>query len=93
MASNTSQRKAQSLILAARVTTYATWALHVTCGPCGMAKSVPMATLPPELTVMQVLMRMRCRSCGGKVETAAIGNQVPDWRSRVVRIWGSGSYG
>jgi len=93
MASNVSQRKAQSMILASKVADYASWTLHVSCKPCGVPRTVPMTTLPQELTVMQALMRMRCRTCGGRVEGAALDNQVLGWRGRIVRIWGPGSFG
>lgn len=83
----------QGLILSATVQSYASWSLHVACRPCGTTRTLALATLPPELTVMQVLMRMRCRTCRGRVEAAAMDNQVPGWRGRVVRVWGPGSYG
>ncbi len=60
---------------------------------CGAVRTVPLATLPPELTILQALMRMRCRTCRGRVEAAAIDNNAPGWRGRVVKIWGPGSYG
>lgn len=81
------------MILSAKVADYASWALHVSCRPCNMPRTVPMADLPPDLTIMRALMRMRCRSCGGRVEAAAIDNELPGWRGRVVKVWGPGSYG
>ena len=92
MASNTSQSQARSIMLRAKVTDYATWSLIVTCRACA-PRTVALATLPPELTIMQALTRMRCRACQGKVEAAAIDNNVPGWRTRCVKIWGPGSYG
>lgn len=91
MASNTSQRKLQHLVLGAAVQTYANWSLQVACRPCGTTRTLALATLPPGLTIMQALMRMRCRTCHGQVEAAA--NQVPGWRGRVMRVWGPGNYG
>ncbi len=44
----------------------------------------------PATTVMQALLRLRCRSCGGKVASAALTNDLPGWRGRVVRSLGSG---
>lgn len=93
MSSNTSQRKMQSLILAATVQEYATWSMHVSCRPCDTTRTIPMSTMPASLTIMQTIMRMRCSACGGQVEAAAIDNQVPGWRARVVRVWGPGSFG
>ena len=63
MASNTTQRQAQSILLGGKVKEYATWLLIVTCRPCGSPRTVPLSELPPELTIMQAMMRMRCRTC------------------------------
>jgi len=93
VSSNTSQREMQSLILGAKVQTYASWSLHASCRPCGTTRTIALTTLPPELTIMQTIMRMRCRACRGQVEAAALDNQVPGWRARVVRVWGPGSFG
>jgi hypothetical protein len=93
MASNTTQRQAQSILLGGKVKEYATWSLIVTCRPCGSPRTVPLADLPPELTIMQAMMRMRCRTCSGRIEAATLDNNVPGWRSRVVQVWGPGSYG
>lgn len=93
MGSNTTQRRAQATVLTSKVGAFASWCMHVSCGPCGRASAVPMADLPPELTIMQALHRMRCRSCRGRIAAAAIDNQVPGWRARIVRVWGPGSYG
>ncbi len=92
MGSNTSQRKAQTIILAARVDDYREWWLTVDCGSCG-PRDVPLATLLPEQTISQMLRRLRCQSCGSRVASAAMANNLPGWRGRVVRIWGPGSYG
>lgn len=93
VSSNTSQRKMQSLILGAKVQTYASWSMHASCRSCGTTRTIPLAILPPDLTIMQMLMRLRCRACQGKVEAAAIDNQVLGWRGRTVRLWGPGSFG
>jgi len=93
MSSNTSQRRAQNLILAARVAEYASWTMIVSCATCSPARTVPMATLPTELTIMQAMLRMRCRSCHGQVVAAALDNGVPGWRGRTVRLWGAGAHG
>ena len=92
MASNTSQRKAQTIILAALVGEYSEWWLTVDCGSCG-PRDVPLATLLPDQTISQVLRRLRCRSCQGVVAKAAMSNGLPDWRGRTVRVWGPGSHG
>lgn len=93
MASNTSQRQAQSILLAAKIKEYATWSLTVSCRPCSTVRTVPLAELPPDLTIMQTLMRMRCRTCHSQVHAAALDNGVLGWRGRVVQVWGPGSYG
>lgn len=93
MASNTSQRRIQTILLSATVRDYASWSLLVACVPCALPRSIPLADLPPEMTIMQVLLRMRCRTCGAKVEAALLDNNAPGWRARVVRVWGPGSYG
>ena len=93
MSSNTSQRRAQNLMLTARVAEYASWTIIVSCAGCTPAKTLSMATLPAELTVMQAMMRMRCRSCHGRVVAAAMDNGVPGWRGRTVRLWGAGAHG
>jgi hypothetical protein len=91
MCSNTTQRKAQAAILRAAVADYSGWRLITDCGACG-PRSMASRELPP-VTMMQVLLRLRCRSCGARVASAALANDLPGWRGRVVRIWGSGSYG
>ena len=93
MASNTSQRKAKSILLKPTVGEYASWSLLVTCRPCGMPRTLSMATLPANLTIMQLLTRMRCRTCRDQVAAAALDNGVRGWEARVVRVWGPGSYG
>jgi hypothetical protein len=42
---------------------------------------------------MQALMRMRCRTCRGRVEAALLDNNVKGWRAQIVKVWGPGSYG
>ena len=93
MASNTSQSKALSILYEARIAEYATWSLIVSCKPCGVVRTIQLATLPPELTMLQAMMRMRCRTCRGRVEKPVMDNQVPGWRARLVQVWGPGSYG
>jgi hypothetical protein len=56
----------------------------------GILRTVPRAEQPPELTIMQAMMRMRCRTCRGRVETAALDNNASGWRVRVVQIWRAG---
>ncbi len=93
MSSNVSQAKILSILHRANVSEYATWSLIVACQPCSAVRTVPVATLPQELTVIEALLRMRCRTCRGRVYAAAMDNQVPGWRGRIVKIWGPGSYG
>ena len=86
MGSNTSQRKAQTIILAAKVAEYQAWWLIADCGSCG-PRDIPLATFLPEQTISQVLRRLRCASCRGKVASAALCNALPGWRG----VWcGSG---
>ena len=73
------------------ITDYRDWRLIADCGACG-PRSLPMRELPAG-TVMQALLRLRCRSCRGQVASAALTNDMPGWRGRVVQIWGPGSYG
>lgn len=80
------------MILSAKVTDYASWVLLASCRPCDATRILPMAGLPQDATVMQVLMRMRCRTCRGRVEAAALDNQALGWRGRIVKVWGPGSY-
>ncbi len=72
MAANISQRRVRTSILASPVRDFATWSLLVTCARCDLARTVPMAELPPDLPIMQALLRMRCRTCLGRVEAAAL---------------------
>lgn len=92
MGSNTTQRKAQAVILRAAVAEYREWRLIADCGACG-PRSLPMRELPATASVFQILRRLRCQSCGGRVATAAIENDRPGWRHQVVKVWGPGSYG
>ena len=93
MTSNTSQRKAQSVLFRATVGKYASWSLLVTCRPCGTPRTLPMAELPADITIMRMLLRLRCRTCRDGVAAAALDNGVSGWEARVVRVWGPGSYG
>lgn len=93
MASNTSQGKIQSLILASKVQDYATWSLIVACGSCRSPRTISLSELPPELTIMQAMLRMRCQTCRGRVEGAVMDNNVPGWRAWIVKVWRPGSYG
>ena len=52
---------------------------------------MPIRDLTTSATMMQILLRLRCQSCGSGVASAAMTNDLPGWRGRVVRIWGPGS--
>ena len=91
MSSNTSQAKALSILHRAKVADYAAWSLVVTCRPYDAPRTVPLAGLPPDLTIIQALMRMRCRTCRGRVEAAILDNNLSGWRGRAVRVWGRGA--
>ncbi len=93
MASNTSQAKILSILHRAKVAEYASWSLIVVCGPCRTPRTVPLTALPLELTILQAMMRMRCRVCHGQIKAAVLDNNVPGWRARAVRVWGPGAYG
>lgn len=60
MAANTSQRKAQTIILAAQAVEYQAWWLIADCGTCG-PRDITFATLLPEQTISQMLRRLRCQ--------------------------------
>jgi hypothetical protein len=77
MASNTTQRQAQSILLGGKVKEYATWSLHASCRQCNASRAVPLSELPQELTIMQAMMRMRCQTCCGRAEAAALDDNVP----------------
>jgi len=93
MASNTTQRHIQGILLASKVQDYATWSLIVACRLCPSPRTIPLTELPQELTIMQAMMRMRCWACRGGVEAALLDNNVKGWRARIVKVWGPGSYG
>ena len=86
MGANTSQRKAQAILLAAKVADYREWWLTIDCGSCG-PRDIPLVTLLPEQTISQTLRRLRCASCRGEVASADLSNALPGWRGRRVRIW------
>lgn len=77
MSSSTSQRRIQAILLRATVQNYSTWSLLVVCAPYAVPRTIPLVELPPELTIMRVLLRLRCRTCRARVETAALHNGVP----------------
>lgn len=92
MSSNTSQRKAQAIILASTVSAFRTWSLIAECGGCG-PRAVPMVSLPAGEIVFNVVMRLCCRTCGARAAYVALDNAEQGWRRRVVKAWGPGSYG
>lgn len=49
---------------------------------------MPMAALPLNLTVFQVVRRLRCRSCGGRVLSVAIDNAEAASRHQRRKVWG-----
>ncbi len=89
MAANTSQRRAQSIILGSEVEKFRAWFLIVDCGQCGPG-AVAMSKLPVDVTVWRVLLRMRCRVCGRGVDRASIDNAAQGSGRRVVKVWGLG---
>ena len=92
MASNTSQRKAQATILASQVEAFRTWFLVADCGRCG-PRARRMSDFPVDISMQQLVLRLRCRVCHQPPATAAIDNAATGHLRRVVRIWGPGSYG
>ena len=103
MSANTSQRKLQSIVLGSDVAGYATWRMIVTCRGCAPAgpvlalrhvpgPAVPVFRLPPGVTLATVLHRLRCARCGSRADRVLLDNQAPDWRRRVIRVWGPGSH-
>jgi hypothetical protein len=61
------------------------------CGGCG-SRRMPLAGMP-SASMMSVILRLRCRNCGGPATSAAIENTLSGWRHRIVRVWGPGSFG
>ena len=104
MSANTSQRKLQTIVLGSDVAGYATWRMIVTyrvccacrtrvsaCQECP-ASAVPVSRLPSGITFATVLHRLRCARCGSRADRVLLDNQAADWRRRVIRVWGRGSY-
>lgn len=91
MGSITGQRKAQAIIFRATMQDYRDERLIADYGSCG-PRSLPMDDLPAVTRLLNVILRMRCQSCGKRVASAALANDLSNWRGRVVRIWGPGSY-
>lgn len=83
----------QGILLASKVKDYATWSIIVACRMRPSPRTIPLAELPQELTIMQAMMRMRCRSCRGGVKGALLDNNVKGWRAQIVKLWGPRSYG
>jgi hypothetical protein len=92
MASNTSQRKAQSTILASGGEAFRTWFLLADCGQCG-PRLRRMSDYPVDITMQRLLLRLRCRVCHNPPVTVAIDNAASGHLRRVVKVWGPGSYG
>ena len=63
----------------------------VACARCDTPRTVPLAELPPDLTIMRELLRLRCQACRGWIGTATLDNGLPGWRRRIVKVWGPGS--
>ena len=104
MAANLSQRHLQSMVLAFPMTDFATWRMIVNCrgscacwvrlADCGRcpASAVPVSRLPLGTTFAAVLRRLRCARCGSRADRVFLDNDTLDWRRRVFRVWGRGSY-
>ena len=93
MAANISQRKMQSIAVASEVGKFADWFLVADCsGPCG-PRALTLKSMPCDLTIMRLLMRMRCHACGGQVKAAALDNAARGHLRRMVRIWGRAATG
>lgn len=54
----------------------------IACAPCDLPRLIPLAALPQDATIMQVLLKMRCLACGGRVIAAALDNGLPGWQGR-----------
>ena len=104
MSANTSQSQVQNIVLGSDVADFATWQLVVTCrgcctcrtrvSDCGRcpASTLPVSRLPPGITFATVVRRLRCARCGSRADRVFLDNLAPDWRRRVIRVWGRGSY-
>jgi len=104
MSANTSQRKLHGAVMGATVADFAGWRLVVTCRGCCSCRTlisscgkcpvsaVPVSRLPPGVTFATVLHRLRCAMCGSSADRVLLDNQAPDWRRRVIRLWGQGAH-
>jgi hypothetical protein len=104
MSANTSQRKLHGAVMGATVSDFTGWLLVVTCrgcctcrtriSSCGRcpASAVPMLRLQPDATFVTVLHPLRCTRCGSRADRVLLENQAPDWRRRVIRLWGRGAH-
>jgi len=104
MSANTSQRKLHGGVMGATVANFAGWRLVATCRGCCFCRTlisscgrcpvsaVPVSCLPPGVTLATVLHRLRCARCGSRADCVLLDNQVPDWRRRVIRLWGPGAH-
>ena len=92
MSSNTTQRRAQATILASDVKAFRTWFMVVDCGQCG-PRARRMSDYPVDITMQRLILRLRCGVCHKPPVTVAIDNAASGHRRRVLKVWGSGSYG
>ena len=92
MASNTSQRKAQSELLRSQVRDHPGGRLWVACRACPKPRTILLAKLPAELTLMRVLVVMRCRHCRGQVVAAVLDDGMVGGHGVGVRLWGPGAH-
>ena len=83
---------------------FAGWRMVVTCRGCCACRTrvsdcgrcpasvVPVSRLPSGITFATVLHRLRCAKCGSRADRVLLDNLAPDWRRRVIRVWGRGSH-
>lgn len=103
MGANISEGKLRRIVIGSDVADFASWRLVATCrgcctcrrrvSDCGKcpARAVPVSRLPPGITFATVLHRLRCARYGSRADRVLLDNQAPDWRRRVIRLWGRGA--
>ena len=84
MAANRSQHQVQSELLRSQVRDHPGDRLWVACRAC----PEPRTILPAELTLMCVLVVMRCRHCRGQVVAAVLDDGMVGGRGMGVHLWG-----
>ena len=104
MGANISKQRLVCEALSAMVAAYPGWHLVVTCRQCCgcirrlrdcgncPARTLPMAAMPPGITVRHLLDRLRCRECRARPDRVWLcWPDKLDWRRRTLCVKGRGS--